>query len=162
MKKIRAMFDGCCEPTNPHGNMGMGAIIYFDNFTEFEFSEFIPAKKGNSNNVAEYIAFTATINYFTEWHTEHGLPVNCRIDIRGDSKMVVNQMNGLWKIKFGFYAEYAIKAKEIWMNLRNVCKEKNIPLTLQWIPREMNDVADKLSKAHLIQNGVEFRIQPNE
>lgn len=31
-----------------------------------------------------------------------------------------------------------------------------------WIPRELNGIADELSKAELKKAGVEFRIQPEE
>ena len=55
-KMIKGYFDGACEPINPYGNMGIGAILLKDNETIFSHSEFVPASKSNSNNVAEYMA----------------------------------------------------------------------------------------------------------
>lgn len=157
---IRALFDGCCEPTNPGGNMGMGAIAILGDYPIFQHSDFAPAAKENSNNVAEYKAFHALIDFLLGWlGTFDGAS---RIDIRGDSKMVVCQVNGDWKIKQGRYVEYAKDARVKWEKLRLECAQRDILLSLKWIPRAQNGEADALSKKHLIDNGVEFKIQPND
>lgn len=36
---IKCYFDGACEPINPYGNMGIGAVILKDNDELFKHSE---------------------------------------------------------------------------------------------------------------------------
>lgn len=145
---IKCYFDGCCEPKNPYGNMGMGAKIIKDNETVFEHSSFIPESKDNSNNVAEYLAFEQILI----WLKENEVPEKT-IFIYGDSKLVVNQMNKDWKIKQGMYKPHALRCKELLSKLEKV-------LVIRWIGREGNKIADDLSKAQLIKNNIEFKLQP--
>jgi ribonuclease HI len=162
MIKIRAFFDGCCEAINPGGHMGIGAIVYLNEEPIFEHAGYVPASPNNTNNVAEYMGFTEIIEFLIEQLTENKFSKGLQIDIRGDSNLVVNQMNGLWKIKSGYYTTYAREAKTRWEGLKLICKDHRIPLTLQWVPREQNNKADELSKKKMIENKVEFRIQPQE
>ena len=53
----------------------------------------------------------------------------------------------------GFHLHVAKKARE---TLKRFRKQPR----LIWIPRDLNDIADELSKAELKKAGVEFRIQP--
>jgi len=161
MIKIRAYFDGCTEPVNPGGAMGVGAIIYMDDEILDEYSDFEGPAKSNSNNVAEYMAFTHIVEYLVEQLTEDNrLPLkDIRIDIRGDSKLVIEQMCKRWRIKAGYYVAFAKEAMLKWEGLQRICFDLRIPLTLQWVPRNMNDKADELSKKKLIENNIEFRIQ---
>ena len=145
--RIVCFFDGCCEPRNPGGNMGMGAVIFIDGKEAATFKEFIEADKANSNNVAEYTAFLWILTTLENM----GLHEEAKF-IYGDSKLVIEQMLGNWRIKFG---RYVLTAK--------ICKkqfEKFKNTHLQWIPREYNKYADELSKAELVKNNVEFKIQP--
>jgi ribonuclease HI len=72
--------------------------------------------------------------------------------IKGDSMLVVQQMNDIWRIKDGKYKPYAIEAKELLSNLTNV--------QIKHIYREQNEEADNLSKAGIRANNIKFRIQP--
>lgn len=144
---IVCFFDGCCEPKNPGGNMGMGAVIYEDGIEIAIYSEFVPASPNNSNNVAEYMAFKWLLDTLVEFRMHRQ-----KIFIYGDSDLVIKQMSGQWKIKQGMYVNYAIKSKLLINTFTNV--------TLKWIPREENTYCDDLSKEHLKRKGVEFKIQP--
>lgn len=135
---IICYFDGACEPINPCGNMGIGAYITKNSEVLFEHSDYVPAKKTNTNNVAEYMGFIAIL----KWLKENG-HVESHVLINGDSNLVVQQMNGKWKIKSGLYAEYAREAKELLKEFKNV--------TVKWIPRELNTIADELSKKHVVK-----------
>jgi ribonuclease HI len=74
------------------------------------------------------------------------------ITIRGDSKLVIKQMNKEWRIKEGAYVPYA---------KRCLAKSLRFPkIRFEWIPREENGLADELSKGELRKVGVKFRIQP--
>jgi ribonuclease HI len=73
--------------------------------------------------------------------------------IRGDSKLVVMQINGKWKIHGGLYVPFYKQAKALWAKLKDRAR-------LEWIPREQNDICDVLSKKVLHDMGVVFKLQP--
>lgn len=139
--------------------MGMGAIVLWNGDAIFSDSRQVAAAKTNSSNVAEYLAFITVLKFLMEMDF-NAYPTQ-RIDIRGDSKLVVCQMNEQWRIKNGYYLEYAKEAQQRWKDLRIRLAQNDIIVTLQWIPRAQNDVADVLSKKGMIEAGVEFKIQPN-
>src|SRR6185437_8524734 len=96
-KKIKAYFDGCCEPVNPGGTASFGAVVFISDKRAWECSKiFYPTKgkeKETSNNVAEYCGFISILEYLLEnqLHNEN-------IEIFGDSKLVIEQMKGKWKM----------------------------------------------------------------
>ncbi len=158
----RAYFDGCCEPKNPGGTAGYGAVIFRGSKMVWDFSGMIPASPTTSNNIAEYLAVGAIFDFFLKENPK------ASAFIFGDSRLVICQLWGwpiagrrLWKIggvdrsgPKGFYADKAVEARVKLKSLPN-CKGF-------WIPREKNELADDLSKAHLRRAGIEFRIQPEE
>lgn len=146
-------FDGACEPKNPGGAMGIGAVILDkENNRISQLSHYVRAKPENSNNVAEYQGFGWLVTKLNEI-----IPEGSNVLIMGDSKLVVEQMNGNWNIKAGAYVQFAHKARPILEKLKEKCFVK-----VQWIPRENNSIADDLSKSPMIANNVEFKIQPNK
>lgn len=149
---ITGYFDGCCEPVNPGGTASFGAVLFRDGERIWECSEIFYPLRGReretSNNVAEYCGFLAILEYLIR----QGLRLE-QINLYGDSNLVVQQMNGRWRIKRGYYVEKAREAKKLLEQFPN--------LTLNWIPREENSIADELSKAELLKAGVQFKIQPN-
>lgn len=147
--KITAYFDGCCEPKNPGGVMGFGAVIFVNGKEEATLSRHIKENPKNTNNVAEYQAFGWTVSTISKMNISEA-----EIEIFGDSKMVVEQMNGNWEIKEGSYVPFARKAKGIF---RDLSAANNV--TLKWIPRTENIIADELSKKSILEAGVEFKIQ---
>ncbi len=136
MRVYKCYFDGCCEPVNPNGTMGYGAYIVSEN-DEYKKSASLPAKRGNTNNIAEYLGLMMVLKLLTK-------KTDCIIKIYGDSNMVVRQMKGDWRIKEGAYKPYAIEAKKLF---EEISKENMV--SIDWIPRDENTVADDLSKAHL-------------
>jgi ribonuclease HI len=129
MKNYKCYFDGACEPRNPGGKIGAGVYIT-DGQKEFADNLFIPAKPENTNNIAEYSAFIKILELMKNKSGD-------KIEIFGDSMLVVNQMNGSWQIKQGAYREYALKAKPLLSELK-----RNNQVTITWIPREQNEKAD--------------------
>ncbi|WP_331461514.1 reverse transcriptase-like protein [Arthrobacter sp. zg-Y40] len=83
-----------------------------------------------SNNVAEYSGLIAALEL------AHGIDPDCWILAKMDSKLVVEQMSGRWKIKHADMQKLAAKARSI-VNPQRV--------KYQWIPRELNKDADRLS-----------------
>jgi probable phosphoglycerate mutase len=135
---IVTYYDGCCEPRNPGGNTGFGAVISKDGIELKRLSMYSPAHPQNSNNVAEYKGLTCAL----EWLLENGFEKQKTI-FYGDNMMTVRQMNGQWKAKSGMYIPHYLKARDIGKRFNN--------LKFIWIPREENGVADELSKAQLIK-----------
>ena len=124
MKKIQ--FDGGARP-NP-GEMGIGVVLIENSNIITEISKKLP--NYGTNNIAEYMALLTGISKALELGWKH-------VMIEGDSKLVVNQVNGVWKIN-----------KE---HLKSLCAQvvkelsKFDSYALNWIPREKNFVADKLA-----------------
>ncbi|MDM7989553.1 reverse transcriptase-like protein [Arthrobacter sp. zg-Y877] len=83
-----------------------------------------------SNNVAEYSGLIAALEL------AHSIDPDCWILAKMDSKLVVEQMSGRWKIKHADMQKLAAKARSI-VNPQRV--------KYQWIPRELNKDADRLS-----------------
>lgn len=87
-----------------------------------------------SNNVAEYSGLIAGLEH------AHSLDSEATIDVKMDSKLVVEQMSGRWQIKHPDMRELAKKAREIHpMSLIN----------FSWIPRDQNSHADRLANKAL-------------
>ena len=146
-QRDRSYFDGCCEPTNPGGTASYGAVMFVGKKRTWECSElFVPVpgrERETSNNVAEYSGFLSILEYLLSKELD-----DQSIKILGDSKPVIEQMKGNWRMKKGFYIATAKKAKETLKRFRKKPK-------LIWIPREKNNIADELSKAEFKKAGVE-------
>src|SRR4029078_344055 len=81
-EKLEVYFDGCCEPKNPGGHAGYGALIRVADSKQVltDISGYIPAAPETSNNVGEYSALLSAF----KWLREAGLTHN-RIAFWGDS-----------------------------------------------------------------------------
>lgn len=86
-----------------------------------------------SNNVAEYRGLIAGLELWAE-HTP-----GARLEVRMDSKLVVEQMAGRWKIKHPDMAELARRARQL----------APAEVTWTWVPRAQNSAADALANAAL-------------
>jgi len=82
--------DGACEPFNPGGTASYGLVVKAQTGLVLHGeAKIVGSGSGISNNVAEYSALIASI----EWHME-----NCSTEtvcIMSDSLMLVNQMNAI-------------------------------------------------------------------
>lgn len=83
-----------------------------------------------SNNVAEYKGMIAGVKRALE------IDPDAILHIRLDSKLVVEQMSGRWKIKHPAMAELAAEARQLLTGT---------PVKFEWIPRLENSRADKLA-----------------
>jgi ribonuclease HI len=142
---IEAWFDGCCEPRNPGGHAAWGALVRVDRMVVLRTSGYVGVGALMSNNVAEYEGFCQVAQ---EIKRHAGVAA-----IRGDSKLVIMQLQGRWKVNGGLYMPYYTKAAQLWAAIR-------FRSNLEWIPRELNNECDVLSKQELEGRGVTFRIQP--
>ncbi len=87
-----------------------------------------------SNNVAEYSGLIAGLE------AAHALDPEATIDVKMDSKLVVEQMSGRWQIKHPDMRELAKKARSI---------HPISLITFTWIPRDLNSHADRLANKAL-------------
>lgn len=88
-----------------------------------------------SNNVAEYSGLIAGLE------AAIGIDPTARIEVAMDSKLVIEQMSGRWKIKHEDMRRLAMQAQKL---VKDVV-ESGGSVTFTWIPRERNKAADKLS-----------------
>jgi len=82
-----------------------------------------------SNNVAEYRGVIAGLQ------EAHRIDPDARIDVRLDSKLIVEQMSGRWKIKHPDMRELALQARDV---------HDMSSITWRWVPRAQNAHADRL------------------
>lgn len=148
---IEAYFDGCVEPRNPGGYGSYGVMVKLDGKQMFGEGHFVGQGDDISNNVCEYAGFCAVVDWILN---QNLLGVTI---IRGDSKLVIMQLQNRWKVNGGKYLPYHYKARHLLAILRERT-ENNV--SLEWIPREKNGECDEYSKQVLRRMGIKFRIQP--
>ncbi|MFD9597236.1 bifunctional RNase H/acid phosphatase [Kitasatospora sp. NPDC059973] len=113
---------------NP-GPAGYGAVVR-DGDTGLIIAEAAGFIGHATNNVAEYKGLIAGLKAARE------LDPDASVDVRMDSKLVVEQMSGRWKIKHPDMQPLAAEA-------RAVLPRGQVKYT--WIPRERNKDADRLA-----------------
>jgi ribonuclease H / adenosylcobalamin/alpha-ribazole phosphatase len=114
---------------NP-GVAGYGAVV-----RDAQTGEVLVERAGplgrRSNNVAEYRGLIAGLEAAV------GLQPGADVEVRMDSKLVIEQMSGRWKIKHEDMQALAGEARALVAQLGTV--------TWRWMPREQNRTADRLS-----------------
>jgi len=113
---------------NP-GESGSGAIVV-DQASGELLAEISLYGGIASNNVAEYKGMIAGVRRALE------IDNDAELLIRLDSKLVVEQMSGRWKIKHPAMAELAAEARLLLTGT---------PVRFEWMPRLQNSRADKLA-----------------
>ncbi len=84
-----------------------------------------------TNNIAEY---TGALYWIRRWMELWWKKINLFLD----SKLVINQLSWKWKIKND-------ELKKIYDKINNLTKKKKIDIIYNWIRREKNKQADRLS-----------------
>ncbi|MFF9025876.1 bifunctional RNase H/acid phosphatase [Streptomyces eurythermus] len=113
---------------NP-GPAGYGAVVR-DVATGETLAEAAEYLGTATNNVAEYRGLLAGLR------AAHALDPGARVRVRMDSKLVVEQMSGRWKIKHPDMKPLAMEARSVFPPDQ---------VTYEWIPRERNKQADRLA-----------------
>ncbi|MGW5862489.1 bifunctional RNase H/acid phosphatase [Streptomyces sp. NPDC055239] len=113
---------------NP-GPAGYGSVVIDATTGETlrEAAEYIGVA---TNNVAEYKGLVAGLK------AAHDLDPAASVHVRMDSKLVVEQMSGRWKIKHPDMKPLAAEAARVYPASQ---------VTYEWIPREKNKHADRLA-----------------
>jgi broad specificity phosphatase PhoE/ribonuclease HI len=113
---------------NP-GPAGYGAVVR-DAVTGEVLAERADGIGVATNNVAEYRGLLAGLEAAAEQSPS-------AVDVRMDSKLVVEQMSGRWKVRHPDLAPLAARAASLVRSLPSV--------RFTWIPRESNKHADRLA-----------------
>ncbi|TGA86618.1 bifunctional RNase H/acid phosphatase [Streptomyces sp. MZ04] len=113
---------------NP-GPAGYGSVVIdaATGETLAEAAEYIGVA---TNNVAEYKGLVAGLK------AAYALDPSASVHVRMDSKLVVEQMSGRWKIKHPDMKPLAAEAARVFPSSQ---------VTYEWIPREKNKHADRLA-----------------
>ncbi|PIP63811.1 ribonuclease H [Candidatus Roizmanbacteria bacterium CG_4_9_14_3_um_filter_33_18] len=125
---------------NP-GPSSIGGVGYIDGKKVFDFKKSIGIA---TNNDAEYQALIEALEKIRSTNIEirnNSQNLNFKnvkqIQFFSDSRLMVNQVKGLFKVKNGRIKEYILI-------IRGLEQEINLPITYQYVPREENVEADKL------------------
>ncbi|ABU82330.1 ribonuclease H [Ignicoccus hospitalis KIN4/I] len=134
-RRLELYFDGLCEPVNPGGVATYGFVVK-------EGGKVLCSGKGLvgvgargddvTNNVAEYTALIKAL----ECLLEKGLE-GAEVVVKGDSQLAIRQLRGEYKVRSPRIAPLYKRAKELLSKFK---------AELQWVPRELNEEADALSR----------------
>ena len=114
---------------NP-GPAGYGAVVR-DALTGVVLAELCDSLGTATNNVAEYSGLVAGLKKAAE------VAPGADVEVRMDSKLVVEQMTGRWQIKHPALRPLAAQARDLSRGLGRI--------TYQWVPRARNTHADRLA-----------------
>lgn len=117
-------FDGGTFPLNP-GHGGCGAVIELDG-QEYCFGEYLG--ENVTNNQAEYGGLLLGLKEARRLGVTH-------LDVRGDSQLVINQLNGS-------YACRNAGLRPMWREAKELARQFE-SCSFQWVPREENARADR-------------------
>ena len=115
---------------NP-GPAAYGAVISENGKVIAELFETIGVA---TNNVAEYSGLLAGLQ------AVHSMDPEATVDVKMDSKLVVEQMSGRWQIKHESMRDLAKQVR---------ASHPSALITYKWIPREENSHADRLANKAL-------------
>src|SRR5215213_7429962 len=111
---------------NP-GPAAYGAVVRDAQTSKVLAAEGLPIGRA-TNNVAEYRGLIAGLEMARE------LDPTAALEVRMDSKLVIEQMAGRWKVKHADMKPLALEAARLRPGI----------VIWTWVPRELNKVADTL------------------
>jgi ribonuclease HI len=128
---IVANFDGSCDP-NPGGICTYGFIIWRESrkLTDGR-GVAAPPGPGATSNVAEYFGAIRALEWLRYEKTTEP------IVLRGDSQLVLRQLQGIYKVRSPLLAPLYWRTRELLGELPSV--------RLEWVPRERNVDADRIA-----------------
>lgn len=128
---ITIHFDGLCYPKNPGGVAAYGYLAHRDGKLIHQGFRAVGEGKGMTNNVAEYEGLMAAAQWIADEEIDE------KVVIKGDSELVIKQMNGQYRVNSATSKKYVPEIKKL-------LQGKDVSLV--WVPREENEEADKLSR----------------
>jgi ribonuclease HI len=121
-------FDGSSKG-NP-GPSHIGYVIFSDETEKNEITRYSKSIEDGTNNEAEYKALLLLTQRIWKLGIE-------KIIIKGDSKLIINHVNGQWKCKAEHLKSLLSQVKRMLNNIPN--------WKLVWEPREKNAIANRLA-----------------
>ena len=118
------------------GNAGYGALVR-DAVSGEVLAQRADSVGIASNNVAEYSGLVAGLKAVRD------IDAGAQVTVRLDSKLLIEQMNGRWKIKSPDLRRLALEAHEVMDEL--IAAGGTVAYT--WIPRAENSAADALANS---------------
>jgi len=130
MTALTLYFDGLCGPVNPGGIACYGWLLLQDG-KEIAQGNGVEARGPKAtNNMAEWSALLYGLRAAAALRPE-------RLEIRGDSLLVINQLTGGWRMN----AVHLLPYRNRCLDLLRGCQWQ-----ARWVPREENVAADALSR----------------
>jgi ribonuclease HI len=124
---------------NNPGQAASAFVMYLDNKELYKEGKPLGIA---TNNDAEYTALINALTKVIEMKKTGVLQNVSKISVFADSNLMVQQVNGMWKIKHAPIQEYVFK-------IRGFENEIGLPISYTYVPREQNTVADGLVKKAL-------------
>ena len=128
----KGYFDGSSKGNPGPAQCGWAVLDDHDNIVDHDSRK---AGEDRTNNVAEYMGIIELFKYLI---TSSNINT---IEIFGDSKLIIEQIKGNWRCKSENIKPYYIHATKLFVYLSGF---KTITLT--WVPRAQNTIADKLAQ----------------
>ena len=132
MSRLRVLLETDGGSRGNPGPAGFGAVVLSADGARTVLAERSESIGHASNNVAEYQGLIAGLAAAAELGATE-------VDVRADSKLVIEQMSGRWKIKHADMRTRAEAARELVRRFDRV--------RFTWIPRAENAHADRLANA---------------
>jgi len=134
---IRIYFDGASRSNNGSKNQtaAIGIVVFkeVDNGLFEKAYEYGEEIGNHTGNYAEWKALIKALELVKK--TQHKYS---SYEILGDSKLVIEQFNGNWKVK-------DMELKKLYQKAKEIEKEIKAKITVSWIERKKNP-ADKIAK----------------
>jgi ribonuclease HI len=145
---VTVHFDGACQPPRGGGVATYGFTVEGESLDHEESGLAVrPWSDSASNNVAEYVAAIHALLWL------RGQSFRGTVLLLGDSQLVVRQMQG----------EYEVRSERLRPYHDHLAKliGEFTEVRFDWIPRELNERADALSKEALErERGPARRVRP--
>jgi ribonuclease HI len=135
---IEVWVDGLCMPINPGGTACFAYVIRKDGETVTRDYGVIGSGEGMTNNVGEYTALVRALEKIRSLKLDKERTV-----VRSDSRLVAYGMGADpktgrgWRIKAPLVLPLYTRAKKL---------AEGMDIKFQWIPREENEEADRLTR----------------
>lgn len=119
--------------------MAWGYVIDAQEAGLFTGGDARAADPSNTNNIAEYYALGFALHRVTDLLNGMMRSKFAGLKIRGDSKLVCEQVNGSWSVK-------SPHLQPLHKRCLDLLGATGQPWAIEWIPREQNGLADELSR----------------
>lgn len=140
---LKLNFDGACDNNKYPPMMGVGVAVHVDGKEKKDLHRFFNGGIGTSN-IAEYFGMITAVEIAIAYLKENKGEIR-EVVIVGDSMLIIKQVQGEWDAKKPHLKLLLKKVKEL---LSKPCFNR-VKVTLTWMSRKHNTLADELSKQGL-------------